>query len=110
MPHGPLVRDKHGVRNPYSLTRDSQDHLTTLADAPRHADHRVTAVGDAFREELVVEGIAEGSVIAVASAAPFGGPLVVRVGPARVAVARSVARTILVEPVPGAAVPGATRS
>jgi Fe2+ transport system protein FeoA len=51
-------------------------------------------VGPAHRADLAHEGVRAGVHLSVSSAAPFGGPLVLQVGHARVAVARSVARTV----------------
>jgi Fe2+ transport system protein FeoA len=58
---------------------------------------RVATVGPAHRAELAREGIQPGATLAVASAAPFGGPLVLQVGRARVALARSVAGTVEIQ-------------
>ena len=55
---------------------------------------RVTVIGPEHRAELVREGVRPGASVAVRSTAPFGGPLVVEVGRARVALAQSVARTV----------------
>ncbi len=55
---------------------------------------RVVSVGPAHRADLAHEGVRAGVHLSVTSAAPFGGPLVLRVGHARVALARSVARTV----------------
>jgi oxygen-dependent protoporphyrinogen oxidase len=55
---------------------------------------RIASVGDDHRSQLVHEGLRPGARVAVRSAAPFGGPLVLQVGRARVALARSVARTV----------------
>lgn len=52
---------------------------------------------------LAAEGIVAGVEIEVESAVPFGGPLVVRVGRARLALAREAARAVEVEPRPEAA-------
>ena len=55
---------------------------------------RVVSVGPAHEADLAHEGVRAGVHLSVMSAAPFGGPLVLRVGQARVALARTVARTI----------------
>ena len=61
---------------------------------PVGARGRVASVGADHRAELAREGLRAGTDLSVASAAPFGGPLVLRVGRARVALARSVARSV----------------
>lgn len=67
---------------------------TPLDRIPIGSGGRVVRVGAAFREELASEGIRPGAELSVSAAAPFGGPLVVLVGRARVAVARPVAGTV----------------
>jgi Fe2+ transport system protein FeoA len=57
---------------------------------------RVVAVRAEHAAELGREGIRVGVELAVEGVAPLGGPVVVRLGSARVALARSVARTIAV--------------
>ncbi len=59
---------------------------------------RVASVGPTHRAELAHEGIQPGADLSVAAAAPFGGPLVLDVGRARVALARSVAGTVEMHP------------
>ena len=56
--------------------------------------------------DLALEGLLPGTAIAVASRSPLGGPLVVGIGRARVAVARSVASRVSVsfEPIADVAV------
>ena len=79
---------------------DDHESVTAQADAmpldriPIGTGGRVVSVGAAFREELAGEGIRPGVEVSVSAAAPFGGPVVVIVGRARVALARSVARTV----------------
>ena len=48
---------------------------------------------------LDADGIAPGEIVEIETRQPFGGPVVVRVGHARVALALRIARAILVEPV-----------
>ena len=55
---------------------------------------RVISVGPSHRAELAREGVRPGADLSVSSAAPFAGPLVLRIGRARLALARSVARTV----------------
>lgn len=59
---------------------------------------RVVAVGPADAERLAAEGLHPGDRVEVEVRLPLGGPVVVRVGRARIAVARSVAAAILVDP------------
>ena len=59
---------------------------------------RVASVGAAHRAELAREGVRPGADLSVSAAAPFDGPLVLRIGRARVALARSVAATVNVTP------------
>jgi Fe2+ transport system protein FeoA len=59
---------------------------------------RVVALPAAAAADLVDEGLVSGTVVTVGARAPFGGPLLLEVGRARVAVSRSVASGILVEP------------
>jgi Fe2+ transport system protein FeoA len=67
---------------------------TPLDRFPVGSGGRVVGVGPAFREELAGEGIRPGADLTVSAAPIFGGPLVVLVGRARVALARSVAGTV----------------
>ncbi|MEW5990621.1 MAG: protoporphyrinogen oxidase [Chloroflexota bacterium] len=73
---------------------------TSLDALPIGAGARVVSVAADHAAELALEGVVPGTIVAVASRAPLGGPLVVGVGRARVAVARSVASTVAVEPAP----------
>lgn len=59
---------------------------------------RVVAVGPSDVERLAAEGLHAGERLEVEVRLPLGGPLVVRVGRARIAIARTVAAGILVEP------------
>ncbi|HEY6057549.1 MAG TPA: FeoA family protein [Candidatus Limnocylindrales bacterium] len=54
----------------------------------------VVSVAGEHRAALTREGVVAGQGIVVEEVAPFGGPLVLGVGRARLALARSVARTI----------------
>lgn len=54
---------------------------------------------------LAAEGLAPGDVLEIETRQPFGGPVVVRVGHARLALALRIAREILVEPVTADQVP-----
>jgi oxygen-dependent protoporphyrinogen oxidase len=75
----------------------------TLDALPVGRAARVVAIAGDHDPELALEGLLPGTAVAVASRAPLGGPLVVGVGRARIAVARSIAQRISVEPVAEAA-------
>lgn len=61
---------------------------------------RIREVGHAHARELLEEGLHPGADVRVRSASPLGGPLIVEVGRAIVAISRSVARTVVVESPP----------
>ena len=61
---------------------------------------RVTAMPEATRIALEQEGVVTGAVLKVERRVGLGGPLIVRLGRARLAIARAVAGTVEVEPVP----------
>jgi Fe2+ transport system protein FeoA len=63
---------------------------------------RVVDVPPPHRSELAGEGLRVGRTIHVTGRAPFGGPVLLMVGRARLAVSRSVAAGILLEPVDAA--------
>jgi Fe2+ transport system protein FeoA len=58
----------------------------------------VVAVRPADAARLAAEGLHAGERIEVETRLPLGGPVVVRVGRARIAIARAVAAGILVRP------------
>ena len=62
------------------------------------APARIVAIAAADAERLAAEGIHPGECVEVEARLPLGGPVVVRVGRARIAIARSVAAGVLVEP------------
>lgn len=70
-----------------------------LALAPREAALRLTRIPEEHRAALGQEGLVEGAEVAIESVVPMGGPLIVRLGGTRLALARSIARTIHVAPV-----------
>ena len=76
---------------PVPLARLTPGRSAVVADVPRE---------DADR--LAAEGLHVGDRELVETRLPFGGPVVVRLGRARVAVARRVAAGIIVEPGAGA--------
>ena len=61
-------------------------------------DARVVSVPLEDVERLAAEGIHRGDVLQVETRLPLGGPVVVRLGRARVALAQRVAAAILVQP------------
>jgi Fe2+ transport system protein FeoA len=88
--------------------------LVPLDRIPVEVEARVVDVTPAHRSELAGEGLRVGRTIRVTGRAPFGGPVLLMVGRARLAVSRSVAAGILVEPVESAhadgGAPGAATS
>lgn len=73
----------------------------SVADLPSGVRARIVAIDRDGAPRLAGYGVIVGAVVAVEADAPFGGPRIVRLGAARVALARSVARTILVRPEAG---------
>ena len=63
------------------------------------ARSRVLAVPPGDADRLAAEGLHPGDDLELEASLPFGGPVVVRLGRARVAIARRVAAGILVEAV-----------
>jgi Fe2+ transport system protein FeoA len=68
-----------------------------LAQLPVGARSRVLALAGEDADRLAAEGLHRGDALEVETVLPFGGPVVVRLGRARVAIARQVAARILVE-------------
>jgi Fe2+ transport system protein FeoA len=64
---------------------------------PVGRDATVVSIGAGHDCDLAMEGLAPGMTVTIAARTPLGGPLVVGVGRARIAVARSVAAQISVE-------------
>jgi oxygen-dependent protoporphyrinogen oxidase len=81
----------------------------TLATLPVGRAARVVSITGSHDADLALEGLLPGTAVAVASRSPLGGPLVVGIGRARIAVARSVASKVAVsmEPLLDAAVEAA---
>jgi Fe2+ transport system protein FeoA len=69
-----------------------------LVRLPVEHDARIVDVPAAHRSELAGEGLRAGRTVRVTGRAPFGGPILLMVGRARLAVSRSVAAGILVDP------------
>jgi Fe2+ transport system protein FeoA len=68
-----------------------------LAAVERGRIVRVVAVPEQVRATLGQEGVVPGTDLAVERVVGLGGPMIVRLGRARLAIARSVAREIVVE-------------
>ena len=81
----------------------------TLDALPVGRAARVVSIAGDHHADLALEGLLPGTAVAVASRSPLGGPLVVGIGRARIAVARSVASKISVsmDDLPDAAVEAA---
>jgi Fe2+ transport system protein FeoA len=96
------------VSNPESATRKSGGRKsdppgpTRLVDAAPGQQQHVVAVGPDHETTLSHEGLGAGSEISVERRLALGGPLIVRLGRTRLALARTVAREILVAVVDGA--------
>jgi Fe2+ transport system protein FeoA len=69
-----------------------------LAHLSAGARSRVVEVPPEDADRLAAEGLHRGDTLVVEVILPLGGPVVVRLGRARVAIARRVAAGILVEP------------
>ena len=78
----------------------TSDEPASLARSPIGWRRRVVAVDDAAREELEREGLLPGAVVVVTARTPLGGPVVVELGRARLALSASVARLVSTEPWP----------
>jgi Fe2+ transport system protein FeoA len=76
----------------------------TLSELARRTPARVVHVEPAHASRLAALGLRPGSLLSVEQDAPLGGPRIVRLGTARLALARAVTRGIRVHPVgaPGA--------
>ncbi len=59
---------------------------------------RVVSVEDSARHELEREGVLPGAVVVVMARTPIGGPVIVELGPARLALSAAVARLVATEP------------
>ena len=68
----------------------------SLADLPVGSSGRIVTVGGEDVDRLMAMGVRPGPIVTVEQDAPFRGPRIVRVGGTRMALARSVARAILV--------------
>ena len=73
----------------------------TLDKAEPGRTVRVTGMPDSARQALQQEGVVIGAVLTVEKRIGLGGPVVVRLGRARLAIARAVARGVETEAVAG---------
>lgn len=71
--------------------------LVRLDRLPVGVEARVLDVPPPYRSELAGEGLRAGRTVRVTGRAPFGGPVLLLVGRARLAVSRAVAAGIVVE-------------
>jgi Fe2+ transport system protein FeoA len=71
----------------------------TLAEVAPGAAVRVARVDVAHAARLAFHGLFPGADVTIERDAPFGGPRIVRIGGARLALAQAVARTVDVEPI-----------
>jgi len=76
--------------------------VPTLVDLEPGVVATVVEVEAGERRRLAAEGLASGDRVVVEERLPLGGPIVVRVGRARLALARRVAAAIRVEREPAA--------
>src|SRR3970040_764461 len=97
LPPCPLFSSTRGVRKSESPTQEC-----ALADLPAGVPARVVAIDEERLLVLAAHGIRPGVVVSVEDDAPFGGPRIIRLGPARLAIARVVGGAI-----PGGAQPRA---
>ncbi len=98
----PQIRLTVPVSNSESATRVSTaDPIASgsrLVDAAVAQPLRVTSLDPECRASLTPEGFDVGVEITVERRLALGGPLIVRLGRARIAIARSVAARVIVEP------------
>jgi Fe2+ transport system protein FeoA len=66
----------------------------SLADLPLGVAATVVDIDPAHAGQLAAHGLRSGSAVLVDDDAPFGGPRIVRLGAARLALARSVTRMV----------------
>jgi Fe2+ transport system protein FeoA len=100
-----------GVTRPYTPGVGNPDPVTRISPGDRgggelHLERvpigrtvRVTGMPDADRPALEQEGVVTGAVLTIERRVGLGGPIIVRLGRARLAIARPVAATVLVETV-----------
>jgi Fe2+ transport system protein FeoA len=83
------------------------DDPLSLAKAPVGWRRRVVSIDEAAGDELAREGLVPGSVVVVTARTPLGGPVVVELGRARLALSASVAALVLTLPLAEAVVAAA---
>lgn len=69
-----------------------------LASLATRRSARIVALPAEHAAALAAEGVAAGGLVEIETRQPFGGPVVVRGGHARIAIAARVAREVVVEP------------
>jgi len=77
-----------------SISASDEHPATTLDRLEAGSGGRVVAVGPDHAGELLREGILPGTYLGVRGIAPIGGPVIVELGQATVAVARPIAATV----------------
>lgn len=87
-----------GFRTRVPRLSPADDGVATLAVAPVGWRRRVVAVDDAAREELAREGLHPGTVVVVTARTPLGGPVVIELGRARLALSAGVAALVSTVP------------
>ncbi len=103
-PHGaPIPGMNGGLHAPVTLTLDR------LPAGTRARIHRIAEEETTFLRYLASLGLLPRAEVRVEEVAPFGGPLLVRVGAAQYALGRDVCAKIFVEAEPGA-LPARSRS
>lgn len=70
----------------------------SLADLPIGVRARILAVAGVDDPRLPTHGFHPGAALVVEQDAPFGGPRIVRLGAARIAIAAAIARSVRVRP------------
>lgn len=89
-----------------SAVPDDPASPVSLARAPIGWRRRVVEVGEAARAELELEGLLPGAIVVVTARTPLGGPVVVELGRARLALSAGVAAQVGTEPWSPAGEPG----
>ena len=84
------------MTNSELAARDSNDR--SLIDAAPDLELRIVRVVDEDADGVGAEGLLPGVVVSIERRIAFGGPLIIRLGRARLALGRDVARRIVVEP------------
>ncbi len=74
----------------------AKSELPTIDSSEAEVTYAVASVAPERRESLAQEGIVPGAEVVVEKRLAFGGPVIVRVGRARLAIARRVARDVAI--------------